>query len=104
MSGFGGNASIAEAEIVHAKKYCTSLGIDFRTKEFLGEYDGRCMAPFATKGHVTKNSKNKSYARRRNLSSEAMATCYRCHSDLYEGRTPIGNIPDEDFEIEEKFP
>src|SRR3972149_840475 len=28
---------------------------------------------------------------------------YRCHSDLYEGRKPIGNILDENFEIEDKF-
>ena len=28
---------------------------------------------------------------------------YRCHSDLYEGRRPIGNILDKNFKIEDKF-
>ena len=30
-----------EAEILRAKEYCASLGIDFRIKEFLGEYGGK---------------------------------------------------------------
>jgi len=28
---------------------------------------------------------------------------YRCHSDLYANRKPIGNLLDSDFEIEDKF-
>jgi hypothetical protein len=28
---------------------------------------------------------------------------YRCHSDLYEGRAPVGNILDPAFQIQEVF-
>lgn len=28
---------------------------------------------------------------------------YRCHSDLYESRTPVGHLADSEFDIEEVY-
>ena len=92
-----------EAEIVRAQAYCTSLGIDFRTKEFLGEYDGKMYGTFRYEGACDKKFEKHVLCKTTELIVGSNGDVYRCHSDLYEGRKSIGNILDEDFEIEEKF-
>ena len=94
---------VQEAEILRAKEYSSSLGIDFRTKEFLGEYDGKTYGTYLYEGACDKKFAKKVLCKTTELIIGSNGDIYRCHSDLYEGRKPIGNILDENFEIEDKF-
>ncbi|WP_169703631.1 hypothetical protein [Candidatus Kuenenia stuttgartiensis] len=58
-----------ETEILKAKEYCISLGIDFRTKEFLGEHDGKMYGTYRYEGHVIENLLKKYYAKQLSLLS-----------------------------------
>ena len=94
---------VQDAEILRAKEYCTSLGIDFRTKEFLGEYNGRMYGTYCYEGAGEKKFNKHVLCKTTELIIGSSGDIYRCHSDLYEGRKPIGNILDENFEIEDRF-
>ncbi len=91
------------AEIERAQKECVEAGIDFRQKEFLGEYRGRMHGTFMYDGAIDKKEKKSVLCKTTELIIGPGGGIYRCHSDLYEGRTPIGSILDPDFEIEEVF-
>ena len=56
-------------------------------------YEGACDKKFVKKYH----------ARQPITIIGSNGDVYRCHSDLYEGRKSIGNIMDENFEIEDRF-
>lgn len=92
-----------ETEVLSAQAYCASLDIDFRTKEFLGEHNGKMYGTFRYEGACDKKFEKQVLCKTTELIVGSSGDVYRCHSDLYEGRKPVGNILDEDFEIEEKF-
>lgn len=92
-----------ETEILRAKEYCTSIGIDFRIKEFLGEYGGRMYGTYRYEGACEKKFTKKVLCKTTELIIGSNGDIYRCHSDLYEGRNPIGNILSENFEIADTF-
>ncbi len=94
---------VHEPEILRAKEYCTSLGIDFRTKEFLGECNGKLYGTYCYEGACDKKFKRNVLCKTTELIIGSNGNVYRCHSDLYEGRVSVGNILDENFEIEDKF-
>ena len=89
-------------QIEQAKEECERDGIDFRTKEFLGRHEGKLYGqykyPDAIKGEVARESV---LCRTSELIIGPSGSVYRCHSDLYAGRAPIGNILDESFTIED---
>jgi MoaA/NifB/PqqE/SkfB family radical SAM enzyme len=90
-------------EILKAQERCKSLGIDFRTKEFLGEYNGRLYGTYRYEGACEKLSTKRVLCRTTELLLGSDGSIYRCHSDLYEGRAPVGNILDPAFQIQEVF-
>lgn len=92
-----------EAEVLRAQHYCAARGIDFRTKEFLGTYEGRLYGsyryPDACNGHKGKRVN----CRTSELLIGPGGDIFRCHSDLYAGRLPVGHILDPDFAIDAGF-
>lgn len=92
-----------EQEVLRAQEYCTGLGIDFRTKEFLGEYQGRMYGTFKYPGACDRRFRKSVLCRTTELIVGPTGGIYRCHSDLYEGRKPIGHILDPEFEIDDRF-
>lgn len=92
-----------EQAVVSAQKYCTALEIDFRTKEFLGEYAGGMHGllsyPDACDRKATKIVK----CRTTELLVGPDGGIYRCHSDLYAGRSPVGNLLDPELVIDADF-
>jgi MoaA/NifB/PqqE/SkfB family radical SAM enzyme len=90
-------------DILKAQERCKALGIDFRTKEFLGEYNGRLYGKYRYEGACEKISKKRVLCKTTELIIGGDGSVYRCHSDLYEGRAPVGNILDPEFEIKEVF-
>lgn len=92
-----------EKVILDAKERCQKLGIDFRTKEFLGEYNGRLYGTYKYEGVCDKKFKKDVRCKTTELLIDSSGNIFRCHADLYGGWTPIGNILDPDFQIEDKF-
>lgn len=104
-----------EKEIREAKEVAEQLGIDFRFKEFLGEYEhrGKMYGTLKYPTAITYSNKDPSAPRIDPINPVKCKTTelligpdgniYRCHADLYEMREPIGHILDPEFTIEDKF-
>lgn len=86
-----------------ARDFAEIYNVDFRLKEFLGEYDGKMYGeykyPDAITGKVLKTVKCKTTE----LLIGPDGCIYRCHSDLYAGRNQIGHILDANFKIREVY-
>lgn len=90
-----------QAHIKEVQERCLREGIDFRVKEYLG-FDGEAWhgtykypEAIAQKAHYACECKTTE------LIIAPSGHVFRCHSDLYENRTPIGHILDPHFDIEQ---
>lgn len=83
--------------ILDVKEKCLKMGIDFRTKEFLGEYEGKIYGTFKYKGSVCGREVKYCECKTTEVIVDPTGHIYRCHSDLYLERNPIANILDKDF-------
>lgn len=83
--------------ILETQEKCLELGIDFRTKEFLGEWKGELYGTFKYEGAVCGDKLQACECRTTELLVDPAGQVYRCHSDLYEGRSPMAHILDADF-------
>ena len=92
-----------EHEIEMAKEHCRKLGIDFRTKEFLGEYKGKIYGTLKYPSACNNVEEKPVECRTSELIIGPDGGVYRCHSDLYGGRKTIGNILAPGFEIEDRL-
>jgi MoaA/NifB/PqqE/SkfB family radical SAM enzyme len=90
-----------KSHIQEVKQRCLEEGIDFRVKEYLGfdgdEWHGTYKYPEAISQKVHRYCECKTSE----LIIAPSGHVFRCHSDLYENRTPIGHILDPDFDIKE---
>lgn len=89
--------------ILKAHDECKKIGIDFRTKEFLGEHNNKLHGTYRYPGACDKKFKKSVLCRGTELIIGNDGSIYRCHSDLYENRPPIGHILNPEFKIEDKF-
>jgi hypothetical protein len=92
-----------ETEILRAQEECRREGIDFRTKEFLGEFNGEMHGTIRYPGACDRTLAQEVLCRTTELIVGPTGHIYRCHSDLYEGRQPIGHLLDQDFQINDSF-
>lgn len=83
--------------ILEAKEECVKQGIDFRTKEFLGEYAGTIYGTFKYPGSVLDKKRKNCLCRTTELIVDPSGYVYRCHADLYNARNPIVHILDSEF-------
>jgi len=90
-------------EIVRAQAYCTGLGIDFRTKEFLGVYNGKMYGNLSFKDACDRKIQRRVECRTTELLIGPGGDVYRCHSDLYQDRHAVGHILDTNFVIDDSF-
>ncbi len=84
--------------IMETKELCLKLGIDFRTKEFLGEWEGKLYGTFKYDGAIHGNEMKYSECMTSEIIVDPAGYVYKCHSDLYNGRNPFAHILDEDFD------
>lgn len=94
---------IYEKDILKAQEKCRKLNIDFRIKEFLGKYNGKLYGTYRYEGACEKKNTKKVKCKTTEFIIGTYGDIYRCHSDLYEGRKPVGNLLDPEFQIEDKF-
>lgn len=94
---------LQKSDIKSAQKLCQREGIDFRTKEFLGEYKGKMYGHYRYPEAVAKKIRRNVLCRTTELIIGPDGSIYRCTADIYEGRQPVGHILDPDFQIEDEF-
>lgn len=92
-----------EKEIFYAKEVCKKEGIDFRTKEFLGLHNGKIHGQFAYPDAVFAKNLKKCQCKTSELLIDPFGDIFRCHHDLYNRFNKIGNILDENFEINDIY-
>jgi MoaA/NifB/PqqE/SkfB family radical SAM enzyme len=92
-----------EAHIKEVQAKCLAEGVDFRIKEYLGfdgdKWHGTYRYPEAISQKVEKYCECKTTE----LIVGPNGGVYRCHSDLYENRTPVSFVTDKDFEIQDIY-
>lgn len=83
--------------ILAIQEHCLKLGIDFRVKEFLGEYNGVMYGTFKYDDSVSGKAIKRCECRTTEILLDPSGNIYKCHADLYRGRSPIAHILDPDF-------
>ncbi|MCA8961892.1 MAG: radical SAM protein [Planctomycetes bacterium] len=90
-------------EILRWQEKAIDQGLDFRTKEYLGvegnDVHGTYRYPNAISGQITKHC----LCRTTELLISPSGYVFRCHSDLYEARPPVGHMLDPEFQVREVF-
>jgi len=93
----------APANQTHIKEVqvkCLKQGLDFRTKEFLGAYNGVMYGTFKYDECVIGLTLRKCECRTTEIIVDPSGNVYKCHSDLYHARRPIAHILDANFSEE----
>ena len=85
------------------KFQCRQRRIDFRTKEFLGVYKGKLYGTYKYPEAVNSLYQRTKQCRGSELLVAADGKTYKCHSDLYASRNPIGHILNEKGVVEYRF-
>lgn len=94
---------VYEKTILEAQIRCKKLGIDFRLKEFMGEYKKKLFGTYKYEEACLKKDKKKVLCKTTELLIDCEANVFRCHADLYAGINNLGSLLDPDFIIEDKF-
>lgn len=80
---------------------CKDVGIDFRLKEFTGEYKGELYGNYSKyPNSIYQDNTKKSLCKTSELIIGPNGDVYRCHHDLYAEINPMGNLIDSKFQIE----
>ena len=86
-----------KSHILKAQEKCLGLGLDFRTKEFLGEYNGKMHGSFKYARSVGAPALGSCKCRTTEIIVDPAGRVYKCHADLYRARNSIAHILDADF-------
>jgi len=89
--------------ILKAQEECKKEGIDFRTKEFLGEYDGKLYGSYKYEDACLKNTKRNVLCKTTELLVDPQARVFKCHHDMYRGINVLGKLSDDNFKAEDKY-
>jgi hypothetical protein len=92
-----------QAEIMRAQAESLNMGIDFRTKEFLGEYNGQIYGNYRYDGAVFSKDLAHCLCKTSELLIGVDTDIYRCHHDLYNRYNPQGNLLDKSLVINDIF-
>lgn len=92
-----------QEKVLKAREKCRKLGIDFRTKEFLGEYKGKIYGTYRYPEAVGNSERKTCLCKTSELIIGPEGDVYRCHHDLYKNFSSIGNLLKPDFEIKDIF-
>lgn len=79
-------------EIMRAHQVCTDLGIDFRTKAFLGVHQGRMHGEIAYPGACEGRPTHCCECAPSELLIAPDGAIHRCHHDLYNSCTPVTDV------------
>lgn len=86
-------------QVLKAQAACQAQGLDFRTKEYLGKDGGTFKYPEAIQG----DANHFCWCRTSELLISPSGHIMRCHSDLYEGRQPVGHVLQRELRLDDTF-
>lgn len=91
-------------EVRRAQALCRDQGIDFRIKEFLGVHNGKLYGTYKYPEAVSGREQGRGVeCRTTELIVGPTGAVFRCHSDMYQGRSPVGELCDPAFRIEDRY-
>ena len=83
---------------------CKDAGIDFRLKDFTGEYKGEVYGNYSRYlNSVLQKDLKSCLCKTSELLIGPNGNRYRCHRDLYSEENPIGNITSPNFKLIDDF-
>ncbi len=83
---------------------CRDIGIDFRLKEFVGEYKKELYGDYSKYPKAVNNKGLRScLCKTSELLIGPNGDVYKCHRDLFSEEFPIGNITNQNFLIQSKY-
>jgi hypothetical protein len=83
--------------ILETMDKCLKLGIDFRTKEYLGQWEDELCGVFKYPGAVQGKKMKTCECKTTEMIVDPGGYVYKCHSDMHKGRDPVGHILDANF-------
>lgn len=89
--------------IEEAKRVCVDLGIDFRIKEFLGWYSGKLYGQYAFPDACSGSFRKKCECAPSELLVSPDGRIYRCHYFLYEEKSFLATIKDDNIILTDDF-
>ena len=89
---YGVQHPVQMKEIEHAAARCLDLGIDFRTKPFLGWHEGKLHGEFAHPEACANGNPRQCECAPSELLIAPDGAIHRCHQFLYEKARPLGHI------------
>jgi MoaA/NifB/PqqE/SkfB family radical SAM enzyme len=93
-----------DIDIPPLRKKAEKMGLDFRSKEFLGWHQGKLYGQYKYPESVNGTPIGKTVkCKTTELLIAPDGRIHRCHRDLYAGENPIGHILDKDFQMDFKF-
>jgi len=82
---------------------CKDEGVEFRVKEFTGDYKGEMYGNYSKYPEATKGKLESCLCKTSELLIGPSGEAYKCHRDLYAEEFPLGNIINENFQIKNDF-
>ena len=92
-----------EQHVKDAQKKGIDLGIDFRTKEFLGEYGDKVRGTYKYAGACDMKFKKKVLCKTTELLVDSEGSIFKCHHDVYKGVNTIDSLLNPDFDIQDVY-
>lgn len=90
-------------DIAAARQRCADRGIDFRAKEFLGEYNGKLYGTYRYKDACAKKERKNALCKASEFLIDPRGAVFRCHHDLYAGVNPAGRLDAPAFGLNEDY-
>src|SRR3989344_5879359 len=96
---------IRESELFTQMQFrCLDAGIDYRRKDFTGEYKEGLYGNYSKYPNSVFQEKTKScLCKTSDLIFATDGKIYKCHRDLYSEEFPIGNLTNLDLKIQDKY-
>lgn len=92
-----------ETDIDYVRDKALACGIDFRTKELLGNYKGKLYGLYKYPDAVNGSDLKMVECKTTELIIAPDGYIHRCHRDLYHGENPVGHILYENLSISFPF-
>ncbi|MCU0666181.1 MAG: radical SAM protein [Candidatus Omnitrophica bacterium] len=90
-------------QILSSQEKAKKMGIDFRLKDFLGEYRGKMHGQYKYPGCFDLNNPKDVLCKSTEFLIDPKADIFRCHHDVYQDFKPIGSLYDGGFVLEDKY-
>lgn len=90
-------------EIKKAQELALKLDVPFKTKELLGEFNGKVYGNYRYEGAVGAKKLKNCDCKTSELLISPEAEVFRCHHDLYNFKSPVGNLQNGNYKVEDVF-